>query len=347
MQEQRIPSTIQSVEQLEDLLSTPSPGVIEAAKQVEGDVMLLGIGGKMGPTLGRQLKKAFEKCGKKNRVTGVSRFSDQELKQRLESWGIETLSCDLLDRAALEALPDAQHIIHLAAQKFGSTGNEERTWAMNVYLPGMVAERFHNANIVSLSTGNVYPLVPVHSGGSIETDPINPIGEYAQSCVGRERMFKFISKQNGTNVSMIRLNYAVELRYGILLDTAFKVWQETPIELGMGNVNVLWQGDANAYIIQSLIHTSSPPNIINITGPETVSIRWLANQFGDIFGKPPIFMGEEAPTALLNNAAKAFHLFGYPRVPLEAIIQWTAYWIQNDLPVLNKPTHFEQRDGKF
>lgn len=339
--------TLHDVNTLEDFLSIPSPGVLHTAQLLEGDVMILGIGGKMGPSMGRQLKRALIECGKSNKVIGVSRFSDGSMRQQIESWGIETLSCDLLERNELEKLPDARHIIHLAVQKFGSTGNEDRTWAMNVYLPGMVAERFKDANIVSLSSGNVYPLVPVHSGGASETTPVNPIGEYAQSCVGRERMFEYFSAQYGTKTAMIRLNYAVELRYGVLLDTALKVWNGEPVDLSMGNANVLWQGDANAYIIQALQHTASPPNIINITGPETVSIRWVAKQFADTFDKTPIFTGEESNTSLLNNAAKAFQLFGYPRVSLAQIVQWIAEWVKQGLPTLNKPTHYEQRDGKF
>ena len=342
-----LPERIENEEALEELLSRPTPGVLEFVRSLEGDCLILGVGGKMGPTLARQLKRALVQMEKPNRVIGVSRFGEPGLRSQLEEWGIETLAADLLEPGSLQSLPDAENVFYLAVRKFGSTGDEEYTWAMNVFLPGLVAERYSRSRIVSLSTGNVYPLIPVHWGGSLESDPVAPVGEYAQSCVGRERMFQYFSKKMGTPVALMRLNYAVELRYGILLDLAQKVYAGTPIPLAMGNVNVIWQGDANACIIQALGLCASPPRMINLTGPEILSIRRLAETFSRQFERTPRFDGMESETALLSHAGQAFGLFGYPAVALERLIHWVAHWVQIGGPTLNKPTHYEEREGKF
>ncbi len=342
-----LPEVISTVEELEEVLSRPGPGVVDTVRQLDGDFLILGVGGKMGPTLAWQLKRALEAAGKTARVYGVARFSTPGLQQKLASWGVETIACDLLERGALDALPAAKNVFYLAARKFGSTGNEPYTWAMNTYLPGMVAERFAASRIVALSTGNVYPLSPVTWGGSKETDALVPLGEYAQSCLGRERLFQYFSSRYGTPVTLIRLNYAVELRYGILLDIAQKVYRQQPIPLAMGNVNVIWQGDANAYIIRTLTTCASPPAVFNLTGPETLSVRWLAQQFGAAFGIEPICEGEEASTALLSDAARLFARFGYPMVPYQRLIPWIVHWVTSNAPTLGKPTHYEEREGKF
>ncbi len=341
------PSRIESVTELEDLLSTPASGVAETLAHLEGDILILGVGGKMGPTLARMAQRASAAAGVTRQVIGVSRFSEAGLREALERRGVETIAADLLDRAALERLPDAPNVVFMAGRKFGSTGQEWLTWAMNVYLPGMVAERFRNSRIVVFSTGNVYPLVPVASGGARETDPPGPVGEYAQSCLGRERMFEYGSQQHGTPVLIARLNYAVETRYGILLDVAQKVRAGIPIPLAMGYVNVIWQGDANGWILRCFDHCQSPPAVLNITGTETLSIRRLAEAFGERLGQAPVFEGEENATALLSNASRAAGLFGPPQVAVEQAAEWVAHWLEQGGPTHNKPTHYEARDGKF
>ncbi len=342
-----LPPVIETQDQLEEVLSRPSSALVESMREMEGDLLILGVGGKMGPTLAKLSRRAMDQAGNKSQVTGVSRFSSGGLKDELESAGIATISCDLLNRDAVNALPDSPNVVFMAGMKFGSTGNESMTWAMNAYVPALIAERFRNSRIVVFSTGNVYHLAPVTHGGSTEVDATNPVGEYAQSCLGRERIFEHFSRQHGTPVTTIRLNYAVELRYGILLDVAQKVFAGTPVPLAMGNVNVVWQGDANSQILRSLALAESPPRVLNIAGPETVSIRALARRFGQLLGKEPIFEGDESPTALLSNASQAHRLFGYPQVTLDRMIEWIAHWVKIDAPTLGKPTHYEEREGKF
>lgn len=341
------PSTIQDEEHLERLLSEPTPEVTEMMRELEGDLLILGVGGKIGPSLARMARRASDEAGKKRRIIGVALFENEHVRLRLEREGIQCIHGDLLDRSFLEQLPDAPNVIFMAGMKFGATENLPLTWAINCYLPGLVAERFRESRIIVFSTGCVYPLVPLVSGGSLESDPPQPVGEYAQSCLGRERMFEYGSRTYGTPVAIIRLNYAVEMRYGVLVDVAQKVWSGDPIDLSMGHVNVIWQGDVNAMVLRCLSYCQSPPLVLNITGPETVSVRWLANQFGALFGKEPQLMGQESPTALLSNAARAFGLFGYPRLPLQVLIRWTADWIARGQRLFGKPTHFEVRNGKF
>ena len=328
-------------------MSRPTPEVVEAMGEIAGDLLILGVGGKMGPTLAKLAKRAIDESGSSKRVIGVSRFSTPDLQADLNQAGIETIPCDLLNETELQGLPEVHNVIFMAGRKFGSTGNEPLTWAMNTYLPGRVAEKYRNSRIVVFSTGNVYPLTPISHGGATETNPVAPIGEYAQSCLGRERVFEHASNQFGTPLAILRLNYAIDLRYGILLDIAEKVYHEKPVDVTMGAVNVIWQGDANAVVLRTLLHCQSPPMLLNLTGPEIVSIRWLATRFGEIFGKSLVFEGIEADTALLNNAARCHQLFGYPRILLEQMVQWVAHWVEIGEMTLGKPTKFEVRDGKF
>ena len=338
---------IKTETQLESRLSEPTDEVIASIAALEGDILILGVGGKMGPTLAKQAKRAINAAGIAKKVTGVSRFSTPGLREDLHEASIETITADLLSEEYLQNLPDTQNVILMAGRKFGSTGNEHLTWAMNSYMPGRVAEKFKDSRLVVFSTGNVYPLTPVSHGGATESLPVAPIGEYAQSCLSRERTCTYFSLQYGTPMAILRLNYAIDLRYGILLDIAEKVYAEEPISLKMGNVNVIWQADANAIALRAFAHCQSPPLILNLTGPETVSVRYLALRFGTRFNKPPIFDGQEAETALLSNASQCHQRFGYPRVSLEQMIEWTAEWVRIGGTTLRKPTHFDVRDGKF
>ena len=338
---------IQTEAQLESRLSEPTDEVTAAIAALEGDILILGVGGKMGPTLAKQAKRAIDHAGIAKKVIGVSRFSTPNVREDLHASGIETIAADLLSEDCLQNLPDTENVILMAGRKFGSTSNESLTWAMNSYMPGRVAEKFRTSRLVIFSTGNVYPLMPVSHGGATEGSPVAPIGEYAQSCLSRERICSYFSSQFGTLMAILRLNYAIDLRYGILLDIAEKIYTEEAISLEMGNVNVIWQGDANAVALRAFAHAQSPPLVLNVTGPETVSIRYLASRFGTLFNKPPHFEGEEASTALLSNAAQCHQLFGYPRVSLGQMIEWVAEWVRTGGTTLHKPTHFEVRDGKF
>lgn len=336
-----------TVEQLERKLEAPSDALISFMERVHGDVLILGAGGKMGPSLARKAQRAIHLAGVEKRVIAVSRFSSEAARNNLADRGIETIACDLLDDQQLSTLPTVKNVIYMAGQKFGTTGNESLTWAMNTYLPGKIAEKYRASRIVVFSTGNVYPLTAVTNGGATEQHPVNPVGEYAQSCLGRERMFEYYSRKFGTEALMFRLNYAIDLRYGVLLEIARAVHERRSINLSMGSVNVIWQGDANDMALRALEFCSSPPAVLNITGPETSSVRWLAEEFGNLFGVTPIFTNEESNTALLSNAARAHQLFGYPSVTLHQMIDWTAQWVANGGPALNKPTSFQEREGRF
>ena len=338
---------IQTETQLESRLSEPTPEVISAVAALAGDILILGVGGKMGPTLAKQAKRAIDHAGITKKVIGVSRFSTPSVQENLQEAGIETVVADLLSENCLQNLPDTENVILMAGRKFGSTGNESLTWAMNSYMPGRVSEKFRDSRLVVFSTGNVYPLTPVSHGGATENSPVAPIGEYAQSCLSRERICTYFSAQFGTPMVILRLNYAIDLRYGILLDIAEKVYAEEAIPLEMGNVNAIWQGDANAVALRAFAHCQSPPLVLNLTGPETVSIRYLASRFGTLFNKVPRFEGEEVSTALLSNASRCHQLFGYPRVSLGQMIEWVAEWVRIGGTTLHKPTYFEVRDGKF
>lgn len=338
---------IRTVEELEEKLAEPSPALVQAISELEGDLLILGVGGKMGPSLARLAVRAIERAGVRKRVIGVSRFSSGDLAEQLQALGVETISADLLNDAELGRLPEVPNVLYMVGFKFGSTGREYLTWAMNAYLPGRVAEKFRNSRIVAFSTGNVYPLVPVKSGGASEEHPVGPVGEYAQSCLGRERVFEYFSRKNGTPLLIYRLNYAIDLRYGVLHDIAQAVKNRQPIDLRMGHANVIWQGDANEIALRSLALCQSPPRILNVTGPETLSIRWAAERIGEYLGVEPIFEGEEQDSALLNNASQAHRLFGYPRVSLRQMLEWTARWVAQGGASLGKPTHFQEREGKF
>jgi len=336
-----------TIKELEIKLSEPSERLVEDVTKIQGDIMILGLGGKMGPSLAKLLKNAIEKTGKSIRVMGASRFSNEAMYNELTDFGIECHKADLLNDAALKNLPDAENVIYMAGNKFGTSGNEHFTWAMNAYLPGRVAERYKNSKIVVFSTGNTYPFMPIESGGATESVRPSPIGEYAQSCLGRERVFEHFAIKNSTKMLLYRLNYALDLRYGVLLEVAKKVISEKPIDLSMGHVNVIWQGDANEYAIRSLLHCESPANKLNITGPETISVQWLAERFGEHFGKKPIFENRPAETALLNNASRSFELFGKPFVSLNEMILMTVEWVKSGGMELSKPTHFQERKGDF
>lgn len=336
-----------TVEELDIKLSEPSERLIEDVTKIQGDIMILGLGGKMGPSLAKLLKNAIEKTGKSKRVMGASRFSNETMYSELTDFGIECHKVDLLNGGGLNDLPDAENVIYMAGNKFGTAGNEHFTWAMNAYLPGRIAERYKNSNIVVFSTGNIYPFMPIESGGATESVRPSPIGEYAQSCLGRERVFEHFAIKNSTKMLLYRLNYALDLRYGVLLEVAKRVISEKPIDLSMGHVNVIWQGDANEYAIRSLLHCEFPVNKLNVTGPETISVQWLAEQFGEHFGKKPIFKNRPAETALLNNASQSFELFGKPFVSLNEMIKMTVEWVKSGGKEISKPTHFQERKGDF
>jgi nucleoside-diphosphate-sugar epimerase len=344
------PSTLDRVrdlDHLEDLLSEPTDGVVDTVRRLEGDVVVLGVGGKMGPSLARMLKRAADEAGVRKRVIGVSRFSSADLPRQLQAWGIETIAADLLDPDQLEKLPRVPNVVYMAGMKFGTTGQSARTWAMNAVLPAYVCRRFRGSRIVAFSTGNVYPMVPVTSGGATEADEPQPVGEYAQSCLGRERVFEHFSRTDGTPVALIRLNYAVEMRYGVLVDMAQRVLAGETIDVTMGNLNCIWQADANAMSIQAFDHAASPPFVLNVTGPEVVSVRRTCEELARGMDTTVSFSGVESPTAYLNNAQLSHRLFGYPRVNIQQVVQWTAEWVQRGGQSLGKPTHFEARDGKF
>jgi nucleoside-diphosphate-sugar epimerase len=341
------PKNIANEAELDELLSRPSSETVELFKRLDGDILFLGIAGKIGPSLAQMAKRACDEAGVKKRIIGVSRFSNRAEKDLIESWGTETIPGDLLDRKFLENLPKVKNVFFLAGMKFGSEENLSLTWAMNTYLPALVAEYFKDSRIVAYSTGCVYPLVPVESGGSKETDKPEPVGEYAQSCLGRERMFEYGSQKYKTPVALIRLNYAVEPRYGVLVDIATKVKNNQPVDLTMGYFNAIWQGDANNMVLRSLEHTTIPTAILNITGGESLRVRDVALEFGKLFKKEVLVTGSEAETALLSNAENAFRLFGKPQVSVQQVIEWTARWMEEDKKLLGKPTHFEVRDGKY
>jgi nucleoside-diphosphate-sugar epimerase len=339
--------TIATVEGLEDLLSTPTPGAVEALAALEGDLVLLGAGGKMGPSLARMARRASDTAGVRRRVIAVSRFGSGDGDARLRGHGVETVRCDLLDPAGLAALPEAANVVWMAGFKFGVTGQEARAWALNSWLPGAVCQRYPSSRIVAFSTGNVYGMTPVAGGGSVQEDTPRPVGEYAQSCLGRERIIEHFSRMLGIPVVLLRLNYACELRYGVLADVARKVAAGEAIDLTMGHFNALWQADANAWALQAFACTSTPPRVLNLAGPELLSVRRVAEEFGRLLGRPAGFRGMESADGFLSNSQQAVRLFGYPRVGVRQMMEWIAHWVRIGGPSLDKPTHFEVRDGSF
>ncbi len=338
---------VTDVESLEQLLSEPTPGVIEQMRRLEGDLLLLGAGGKMGPTLARMARRASDMAGVRRRVIGVSRFSSDGLETELRAHGIETMRADLLDETELAALPDAPNVIYMTGMKFGASNRPGLTWTMNTWLPGMVCQKYRRSRIVAFSTGNIYGLMRADSGGSREEDAPAPIGEYAMSALGRERVFQHFSESRQIPLALIRLNYACELRYGILVDLAQQVFAGEPVRLETAHFNIIWQGDANAMTLQAFGHLSSPPFVINVTGRECLSVREVCEQFARFMGKPVRFTGEPSPVALLSNAGRAHQLFDPPRVAPDQLIEWIADWVMRGGATLGKPTHFEVNDGKF
>jgi len=330
--------------ELEELLSRPTPRVIEVLRRLPGDLLILGAGGKMGPTLAMMARRALRPD---RQVIAVSRFSDQAARQCLDAAGITTIAADLLDRSALAGLPDAANLVFMAGQKFGTDSAPHVTWAMNAGVPALVVDRFPGARTVVFSSGNVYPLTHARSPGPTEDHPVAPVGEYAMSCLARERIFEHAAATRGTPVALMRLNYAVDLRYGVLVDTAVRVRDRVPVPLTMGQVNVIWQGDANARALQCLDLAATPMTILNVTGPENVSIRWLAERFGERFGVTPAFEGHEAADALLSNAARSIGVLGPLTVSLDQMIDWTVQWLETGGRLLGQATKFEVRDGRF
>lgn len=338
-----------SDEELDALLSTPREATIAALARVPGDVIVLGAGGKMGPTLAQMAARARDAAdtSTRRRIIAVSRFSATGSEQFLHEAGVETIRCDLLDHDAVARLPDAPNLVFMAGQKFGTHDDPSRTWMMNVVAPAICAERYAGARTVVFSTGNVYPLTPASAGGARESDPVAPVGEYAETCVGRERVFEHFSATRGTKLAIMRLNYAIALRYGVLTDLALKVAYGHVIPLAMGHVNVIWQGDANRTALELLPHASNPPLIVNVSGPATLKVRELAVAIGARLGREPIFENEEAPDALLSNTTRMRALLGDPEVDLDTMLDWTADWVKRERPLLGSATHFEARDGQF
>lgn len=334
-------------ELLDEKLSTPSESLIEDVKKIEGDIMILGAGGKMGPTLSLLAKNAMKAAGISKKVIAVSRFTDPFAARLLNDNGIETVCADLLEPGCMDQLPDVRNIIYMAGRKFGTGEQACMTWAMNTWLPSLIAERYKKSNIVVFSTGNVYPLMPISSGGSTEETPVSPVGEYGMSSLGRERVFEYGSQAYGTQIFLYRLNYAVDLRYGVLFDIASRVMAQEPIPVSSPCFNCIWQGDANEIAIRALLHTGSPVVKMNVTGPETVSVKYAANMFGELLDKKPVFEGEESSCAFLSNASKTVETFGYPTVGINTLIKWQAEWILSGGRSLGKPTHFEERKGNF
>jgi nucleoside-diphosphate-sugar epimerase len=341
-----LPPTIPDEPGLEALLARPSAADVSFARTLAGDVVVLGAGGKMGPSLARRIRRSLDAAGAGHRVLAVARFSEPGLAAALAKDGIEAIACDLLDPDAVARLPRAPNVLFLAGRKFGSTGRPDLTWAQNVVAPSIVARHFAGSRIVAFSSGNVYPLLPPGSAGSSEQDPVGPVGEYGQTCLGRERVFEHASRERGTPCLLFRLFYAVDLRYGTLVDVARKVRAGEPLDLTAGHVNAIWQGDASSYAFRGLSLCESPPLPLVVTGPEVVSVQTVAEAFGRRFERPVRFTGTPGP-ALLGNPARCVSLLGEPQVPLARLVDWVAAWLERGGRSLGKPTHFEATDGRF
>ena len=341
------PHSIADIAALDALLSDPPPYVVDAMRGLEGDLVVLGVAGKMGPTLARMARRASDLAGVRRRVIGVARFSAPEQQAALQAHGVETIRCDLLNDEEVGRLPDAPNVVFMAGRKFGSAGFEALTWAMNCHVPALVCGRYANSRIVVFSTGNVYGLTRAGAGGSVETDEPRPVGEYAMSCLGRERMFEHFSSTRRIRAAILRLNYASEMRYGVLADLARRVAAGETIDVTMGYFNAIWQADANAIALASLAHAATPPLILNVAGPEELSVRATCEELARLLGRAAALTGQEAPDALLSNGARAWSLFGPPSVGASQLIAWTADWVARGGASLDRPTHFESRDGRF
>ncbi|MBV9566109.1 MAG: NAD(P)-dependent oxidoreductase [Bradyrhizobium sp.] len=338
-----LPKTIDDIAALDELLCRPSRALIDDLDKVDGDIIILGVAGKMGPTLAGLAKAASPH----RRIIGVARFSDRDTEDWLKARGVETIQCDLLDEAAIRDLPKAPNVVFMAGRKFGAEGDLALTWAMNVHVPALVAQAFSRSRIVAFSTGCVYPFVPVDGSGADESMPPDPPGEYAQSCVGRDRMFEYFSQQLATPGRLFRLNYAIDMRYGVLHDIASKVLNGTPIDLSLGHVNFIWQGDAASQALRCLAHCEIPTSPINVSGHQILAVRDLALELGALLHREPLFVGKEEPTAWLTDTSQAVKLFGLPVVDTAQLIVWTADWIRREMPSLGKPTRYEVRDGRY
>ena len=338
---------ISTNEELDELLSRPSPALIALMERLEGDLLVLGVAGKMGVTLAMAARRATDAAGVSRRVIGVSRFRDSRARAQLERAGVETIACDLLDRAAVAELPRVDNVVFMAGRKFGTVGSEHRTWAANALAPANVAEHFRGSRIAAFSTGCVYPMRLPGSGGCVETDAPDPVGEYAQSCLARERVFEHLGRRDGTPVCLLRLNYAIDLRYGVLHDIARRILDDEPIDLSVGHFNCIWQGDANSFALLALRECDVPAAVLNITGPQTLSVRRVAEDLADALGRPVRFSGEDSGPVYLSDAGRAVARFGTPSVPLSKMVEWTACWLGSGGESLGKPTHFQVRDGRF
>ena len=342
-----LPDVIEDEAQLEEILTRPSEALIDSLHDFSGTIAVLGIGGKMGSTVGVRLRRALDAAGCSARVVGISRFSNPQVPKTLNDADIETVQADLLDPDQVRSLPDADRVVYLAGLKFGTTGNEAATWAMNTLPPVSVCERYAGTPIVAYSTGAVYDMVPIVSGGATENHPLEPCGEYANAAVARERLFQWASQRYDTPICQIRLFYANDLRYGVIRDIADSVQNGAPIDLSTGVVSVIWQGDAADQSLRAFSCATTPPTPLNVTGPDLVSIRHVAERIGELLGKDPVFTGESAPTAFLGNAGKAAGILGYPQIALDTMIRWTAAWVAGGGRGLGKPTHWEVRNGRY
>ena len=338
--------TIEDVHHLDDLLSEPSAGAIDAIRQLDGDLLILGVAGKMGPTLARMARRASDEAGRPRRIIGVARFSNPTVATELQQHGIETIAADLLDPDQVARLPDAANVLWMGGMKFGTTGQEALTWAMNTYAPALICSRFRRSRIVAFSTGNVYGLSPVVRGGCLEGEPLNPVGEYSLSALGRERIFEYFGRTFSIPMAILRLNYAVEMRYGVLVDIARNVLADEPIDVSMGHLNAIWQGDANAMALQAFGCVATPPRVLNITGP-ILSVRRVAESFAELFDKSVTIIGTEAADALISNPRESHRHFGPPRIDADQMMKWIAAWVRRGGASFEKPTHFESRDGRF
>jgi nucleoside-diphosphate-sugar epimerase len=351
-----LPDNIETEEALDEILTRPRPALVEFIRTIQSPLLLLGAGGKMGPTLAVLARRTADLAGRPLEIVAASRFSNSGARRWLEERGVRTLACDLMDPESWKRLPDAKDIVYLLGQKFGTTQNPALTWAINSLPPAYACARYPGSRMVVLSSGSIYPLTPVQNGGADESESLTPLGEYANACVARERIFEYFSHPldcwfdpapNHTRVALIRLFYAVELRYGVLVDLALKIYSGQPVDLAMGYFNCIWQGDANEMILRSLALAEAPPVPYNLSGQQPQAVRQIADRFGEIFGKAPLFTGSEADTALLGNSARIYARLGEAATPLDAVVSWIAHWIQHGGRLLGKPTHFEVRDGRY